>query len=173
MSKIGLFYGPLGGSVENVAKKILKVLGEDTVDIIPVQSATAADVNKYQNVIFGISTIGSHTWQRETPSKDWDGFIQELNHIDYSNKVIALYGLGDHITYALHFVDSLGVLGGMLIENGARIIGQTPTDEYDFKDSDAVIDGEFIGLPLDEDFESDKTDERVKNWLDRILPLFD
>lgn len=173
MSKIGLFYGPMGGSVENVAKKILKVLGEDKVDVRPIRDTSAADVNKYQKVIFGISTIGSHTWQRETPSKDWDGFIHELDHIDYSNKTIALYGLGDHITYALHFVDSLGVLGGVLIEKGAHIIGQTSTDDYDFKDSEAVIDGKFIGLPLDEDYESDKTDERIKNWLDRILPLFE
>lgn len=173
MNKIGLFYGPKGGSVEKVARKLVKLIGEDKVDISPVMDATASDVNEYSNVIFGISTIGSHTWQRETPSKDWDGFLPELDRIDYSNKSIALYGLGDHLTYALHFVDSLGVLGKLLMDKGAKIIGQTSPDDYDFKDSDALINGEFIGLPLDEDYESDKTDERLQNWLDRVLPLFE
>ncbi len=173
MNKIGLFYGPVGGSVEKVAKKLVKMIGEDKVDIIPVRDASAADVNKYSKVIFGISTIGSHTWQKETPSKDWDGFLQELDHIDYNNKSIALYGLGDHLTYALHFVDSLGVLGKLLMDKGAKIIGQTSPEDYDFKDSDALINGEFIGLPLDEDYESDKTDERLQNWLNKILPLFE
>ena len=31
-------------------------------------------------------------------------------------------------------------------------------------------DGKFIGLPLDEDYEADKTDVRIEEWLERIVP---
>ena len=31
-----------------------------------------------------------------------------------------------------------------------------------------MIDGEFVGLPLDEINESDMTDQRIDTWLDSI-----
>ena len=172
MNKIGLFYGPMDGSVAKVARIIADTLGSDKLDLVPVRTASNEDLNKYKNIIFGISTIGSHTWARETPSKDWDGFLPELDKIEYSGKTFALYGLGDHVTYALHFVDSLGILGGKLLDHNARIIGQCSPSDYDFKESEAIINGEFIGLPLDEDYEAEKTEKRIQNWLDRILKEF-
>lgn len=172
MNKIGLFYGPMDGSVAKVARIIADTLGSDKLDLIPVRTADAMDLDRYKNIIFGISTIGSHTWATATPNKDWDEFLPELNKINYSDKTFALYGLGDHVTYALHFVDSLGVLGTLLMEHNAKIVGQTSTKGYDFQDSEAIFDGKFIGLPLDEDYESDKTEERIRNWLDDIMQEF-
>ncbi len=172
MNKIGLFYGPQKGSVETIAFKIEKMLGADMVDLVPVNSASAKDVEAYTNIIFGISTIGSHVWARQTPSADWDNFLPELEKINYTNKVVALYGLGDSVTYTLHFVDSLGILGKKLLGLGANIVGRCPVTDYDFEDSEAVIDGEFIGLPLDEDFEPEKSETRIKSWLDGILSEF-
>ena len=91
MSKIGLFYGPMDGSVAKVARIIADKLGSEKLDLIPVRSATSEDVNKYENIIFGISTIGSHTWARETPSKDWDEFLPELDKINYNGKIYPAY----------------------------------------------------------------------------------
>ena len=170
MSKIGLFYGPTKGSVENVAFKIVKMVGADRIDLVPVHSATFKDLNAYESIIFGISTLGRHTWSSEMPSSDWDDFLPELDKMDYKGKTFAMYGLGDHVTYAHHFVDALGVLADKIKKHKGRIIGQCPTDDYEFVESEAVIDGSFVGLPLDEDFEPEKTDGRIKQWLDRILP---
>ena len=39
-----------------------------------------------------------------------------------------------------------------------------------FDDSEAVIDGKFIGLPLDDINEDDKTDTRIEGWLAAITP---
>ena len=172
MNKIGLFYGPAGGSVEKIAHKVLDILGEDKVDVIHVQNADASDFNNYKYIIMGISTIGAHTWNQDTPSKDWDWFVNELNKVDYSNKTFALYGLGDHITYARHSGDSLGILGKELLSHGAKIIGQCDPAGYEFIDSEAVIDGQFIGLPLDEDFAPDETDARLGKWLDTLIKEF-
>ena len=44
------------------------------------------------------------------------------------------------------------------------------TDGYTFGDSEAVIDGKFIGLPLDDINEEDKTDTRIKAWIAAISP---
>ena len=42
-----------------------------------------------------------------------------------------------------------------------------------YEDSTAVIDDFFVGLPLDEDFEPEKTDSRISKWLDMVLPEFE
>jgi flavodoxin I len=34
------------------------------------------------------------------------------------------------------------------------------------------MDGKFMGLPVDEDFEPELTDERVENWVQQIRPHF-
>ena len=41
---------------------------------------------------------------------------------------------------------------------------------YTFDDSEAVIDGKFIGLPLDDINEDDKTETRIEAWLAQITP---
>ncbi len=171
MEKIGLFYGPERGSVEKVARMIKDRL-KDQVDLILVKNSTAKDLEKYRNIIFGISTVGTETWAMENPSDDWARFMPELGKVNHQGKTYAIYGLGDHLTYANHFVDAMGVLGKELLRLGARIVGQVPVVEYEFGDSEAVIDDHFIGLPLDEDYESEKTPERLDKWLDNILKEF-
>ncbi len=172
MNKIGLFYGPQGGSVEKVAKMIKERLG-DRVDLIPVEGATAADINKYENIIFGLSTVGADSWTMDHTSDPWAGIIKDLDKVEYLGKTFALYGLGNQVMYPNHFVDAMGVLGRELLRHGARIVGQVPVADYDYEASEAVIDNHFIGLPLDEDTEPKKTPERLDKWLTGILKEFD
>ena len=46
------------------------------------------------------------------------------------------------------------------MKNGAVLVGPVDTEGYEYEESEAVVDGKFIGLPLDEDFEPEMTDER-------------
>jgi flavodoxin len=48
--------------------------------------------------------------------------------------------------------------------------GAVETDGYTFDDSEAVIDGKFIGLPLDDINEDDQTDTRIEAWIAQISP---
>ncbi|MEE4198079.1 MAG: flavodoxin [Bacteroidales bacterium] len=172
MKKIGLFYGPLGGSTERVAKKVASALGNENVDLIPVKDAKASDVEKYENIIFGMSTIGKETWESDKPANDWDIFLPELEKIVYSDKKIAMFGLGDQVTYDLHFVDALGIVAEIILPKGAQVIGRVDTEGYDFRESRALYDGQFIGLPVNEDFEPELTDQRVNGWVEKIKPEF-
>jgi flavodoxin I len=58
------------------------------------------------------------------------------------------------------------------MNNGAELTGKVPTDGYEFEESEAVMDGKFMGLPLDEDFEPELTDERISGWIELIRPAF-
>ncbi len=172
MEKIGLFYGPEGGSTEKVAKKIAEAIGGTQVDLIPVKDQKATDLAAYDNLIFGISTIGKETWKSDEAPNDWDVFMPELEEADLNGKVVAMFGLGDHLKYALHFVDAMGILAEKLKNKNVTIVGQCDTDDYQFEESQAIVDGKFIGLPIDEDYEADKTDDRVHNWVANITKAF-
>ena len=49
-----------------------------------------------------------------------------------------------------------------------KMIGKVPTSGYTYDDSKSVIDGKFCGLPIDEDNESELTDERLSQWVQQI-----
>ncbi len=55
------------------------------------------------------------------------------------------------------------------IERGAAPVGGWLTDGYDFSASTAVIDGVFVGLPIDEMNQPELTHERVAAWCAWVL----
>ncbi len=172
MSKIAIFFGPLKGAVNRVADKIKDAIGEDKVVMVPVKDATVADLEKYDKIIFGISTVGKETWHSTYSNVDWAEFLPEISKTRYEGKTIAVFGLGDHVTYTATFVDHIGLLAHELMENGAELVGKVPADDYEFEGSDALEDGKFLGLPVDEDFEPELTDKRVEKWVAQIKPAF-
>jgi flavodoxin I len=172
MSKIGLFFGPLKGSVHRVAEKVKTALGEQNVELISVNDAGVADLEKYDLIIFGISTVGKETWDSNYSNTDWSKFFPNISKVDYSGKTVAIFGLGDHVTYSSYFVNAMGVLAKELLKNGATIVGKVDPSSYEFDDSESIIDGMFIGLPIDEDFQPELTDERISSWINSIKPAF-
>ena len=172
MERIAIFFGPLNGSVHRIAKLVASKIGAEKVDLIHIASATAADLDKYTKIIFGISTIGKDTWQQKFDNTDWSHFFPVVTSFDFTGKRVAIFGLGDHITYAYHFVDSMGLLGKAIRNQGGEIFGKVSTDGYTFQDSEAIVEGKFIGLPVDEDFESELTEERVSAWIESLMKEF-
>jgi flavodoxin I len=172
MSKIGLFFGPLKGSVHRVAEKIKASLGEQNVEMISVNEASISDLEKYNLLIFGISTVGKETWDSNYSNTDWSKFFPNISKVDFSGKTVAIFGLGDHVTYSSHFVNAMGVLAKDLMKSGATVVGKVDPSGYEFDDSEAVMDGMFVGLPIDEDFEPELTDERIANWVKSLKPAF-
>jgi flavodoxin I len=172
MDKIAIFFGPLNGSVHRIAKLVASKIGDDKVDLVHIAAASATDLEKYTRIIFGISTIGKDTWQQKFDNNDWSKFFPVVTTYDFTGKRVAIFGLGDHITYAYHFVDSMGLLGKAVRKQGGELFGATSTEGYTFQDSEAISEGKFIGLPVDEDFESELTEERVTVWVNSLLKEF-
>jgi flavodoxin I len=172
MSKIGIFFGPVNGAVNRVADKIKNAIGEENVEMVPVKSATAADIEKFDKIIFGISTVGNETWHNTYSNNDWAKFLPEVEKVNFEGKTLAIFGLGDHVTYSSTFVDHIGLLASKIKKNSGILVGQVDSDGYEFDESKALEDGKFLGLPIDEDFEPELTDVRVTNWVARIRPDF-
>lgn len=172
MNKIALVYGPTGGSTEKVAKLITEKIGTDHIDLIPVKEFSSEKWMTYDHLICGTATIGDDTWDQNFRKDDWSNFFPNLLNLDLKHQTIACFGLGDHITYSAHFVDGLGKLVKRLEDQGAKTVGKVDIKDYEFSHSEAVVENQFVGLPIDEDFESEKTEERVLNWLSTIQPYF-
>ena len=58
------------------------------------------------------------------------------------------------------------------MEKGGTLIGRWPTDGYEFDESLALDNGEFLGLGLDNDNQEDETEERLLIWAELIREEF-
>lgn len=172
MNKVAIFYGPEGGNTEKVAKMVAEEFGQDKAILIPVKDATELDLEPYSTIIFGGPTVGTHTWRDDHSNNDWDLFLARLVDVRLEDKTCAIFGLGDHVSYSHHFVDDIGVMAERLEGSGARLVGFVPVDDYDFEESQAQRGDIFLGLPLDEDFEQEKTRERVAKWVIQLRKEF-
>ena len=155
-------YGSSTGTCEAIAEKIAQKLGCDAIN---VQDMTASTVSENQNLILGTSTWGAGELQ-----DDWYDGLKVLQGADLTGKTIALFGCGDCESYGDTFVGGIGELYNGIKASGARFIGAVSTDGYTFDDSEAIVDGKFIGLPLDDVNEDDKTDTRIEAWVAEISP---
>ncbi len=167
--KIGLFYGSDTGRTTAVAEQIKENLGDrldiDTYDVVDFNQS---DIEKYDYLIIGLST-----WYDGELQSDWDNNFLDFSKIDFSNKTIALYGLGDQIVYCEYFIDGVGILGKQIIEAKCSLIGKWSTEGYLHTDSIAELEeGEFCGLAIDEDTQEEMTAERIITWCEQIYNEF-
>ena len=166
MAKIGLFYDTDTGNTRKVAKLIKQQFAEDEIELKAVAKLEVADFDKYSAFILGTPTLG----EGELPD-NWNELLPQLDGLNFSGKTIALYGLGDQEEYGHEFVDGMGILYEKFEELGASFIGAWPTEGYKYTVSRAELEkGEFVGLVLDQDNQSDLTKERVESWIAQIKP---
>ncbi len=174
MNKIGLFYAPEKGSTDRVAHKFAEIAGVEKFDLTLVDENTLASaLDNYEHIIFALSTVGRDSWSSDYSKIGWDFLLPKLESYDFTNKTVAIIGLGNHILYANSFVDSMGVLAKVVIEQGANLVGKCSTDNYEFGDSEAVENDVFLGLPIDEDNDEELTEERLTNWWSEIKNHFE
>ena len=173
MSKTAIFFSPVGGNVNRVAKMLGDLIGDDKVDIIPVKEATEEDVNKYDKIILAGSTVGTDHWDNEAVPDEWPGFFAMIKDFTLEKKKLAIVGLGNSFIYPSHFADGMAFLYDNLKKLNAEIFGEVGPEGYDFTESESINDdGLFCGLPIDEDNEPELTNERLENWISILEPDF-
>jgi len=99
---------------------------------------------------------------------DWYDFLAKIKKLDLSGKFVAIFGCGDSSSFSDTFCDAIGTIYTDLQDTGCTFIGNVATDGYSYDDSAAVIDGQFVGLPLDELNEDDQTESRLDSWIDSL-----
>lgn len=164
--KIGLFYGSSTCYTEIAAEKIQDVIGADIVELFNIKTEPLSKINNYDILIFGIST-----WDHGELQEDWAAIWDELESINITGKIVALYGLGDQQGYGEWFIDAVGLLHEQIQPQAPKFIGYWPIEGYQFSASKAVSADKqhFMGLALDEDSQYELSDQRIENWCLQIL----
>ena len=157
MSKTIVVYGSTTGTCESIAQTLGDQLG---AEVINVSDLTANQLAEADNIVLGTSTWGAGELQ-----DDWYDGVTVVKSANLSGKRVALFGCGDSASYSDTFCGGMKELYDAAVAAGATVVGAVPTDGYTFDDSDAVVDGQFVGLALDDVNEDDKTSERISAWL--------
>jgi flavodoxin I len=160
---IGIYYGSTTGATEEVAEIIQQHLNGHEVTMKAIADTDANDLTSHDLLILGTSTWGAGDLQ-----EDWEAFIPAMDNIDLSGKKTAIFGLGDQSGWADTFVDGMKILYDHLINIKADVIGSWEPDAYDYLESQAIVNGKFLGLALDQSNQADKTEERIAIWLKMI-----
>jgi len=163
MAKIGLFYGSTTGSTLKVAELIRDAFGSDKVDLVDVRRASPDDLKNYEVLIFGTST-----WHWGGLQDEWAIFEDQLTQQALAGKKVAFFGVGDQKRYPDHFVDAMGLLYDKVKPAGVPVVGRWPKDGYTYEASAAEVDGQLVGLALDEDNEPSLTPRRIQAWVQQL-----
>ena len=166
---IGLYYGSQTGKTDAVCAKIKSQLGDAVTDPKDV-SEIGGDPSQFQEMDGLICAIPTwNTGEEENRSGTaWDELLEKIGNLDLKDKPVAICGLGDAAGYAENYVDAMEELHRYFEKAGAKMVGYVSTDGYTFTASKSIIDGKFCGLPVDEDSESELTDERVNKWCSQL-----
>ena len=156
-----IFFASSTGNSEEIANKIASKLGD--IEVFDLAGTKIDKINEYDKLI-----LGGSTWGDGELNDDWEDAWGDFCKLDLSGKTIALFGLGDQESYSDEFCSAMGIIYEQIKSNNAKIVGFTSTDGYYHDSSKAQIENNFVGLVLDEDNQSDLTDERIENWVNDI-----
>ncbi len=157
--KTGIFYGSTTGTTREIAELIAQHLGVPAEDVHDVAKTAPSAIAPYDLLICGTSTWGNGEIQT-----DWMDFLDGLDMVDLKGRKIALFGTGDE-TMADTFCSGVGELYHRLRPTGAEFVGSYPANVYKFNHSAAIVDGQPVGLLLDQVNHPDLTAPRLDTWL--------
>ncbi|MEL6719317.1 MAG: flavodoxin domain-containing protein, partial [Bacteroidota bacterium] len=119
--KVGLFFGSDTGTTEAITQDFKELWNLTDLEVIEACDMKVEDYAPFNFIILGLPT-----WYDGDLQSDFEDFFDDFKTIDFTDKIVAMYGLGDQYGYAEYFVDGLGILGKVILENGGKIIGHWP-----------------------------------------------
>ena len=161
-----IFFATSTGKTEDIADRLKALLpGAEAKDVDSIDSIN--ELVDAEALICCVPTWNTGADEARSGTA-WDDYVQEIPSSDFAGKPIAIVGLGDSSGYSDFFCDAMEELYTAFLQSGAKMIGKVPTDSYTYDDSKSVIDGKFCGLAIDEDNESELTDQRLNDWVIQI-----
>jgi flavodoxin I len=167
MKKIGLFYSFNTNKTSQAARKISEEFEKGQIDHVNAESLTEKEFLSYENMILGVPTW----FDGELPNY-WDEFVPALEDLDLKGKTVALFGNGNQKGYPENFADGVGIMANLLESRGARLIGFTSAEGYEFESSQALRNNKFAGLALDFENQASQINGKIKKWVEQLKQEF-
>lgn len=161
-----IYFATTTGKTEDIAHRLAALLGSaSVVDVADVADSTAF-VND-QALICCLPTWNTGADDLRSGTA-WDSHLEAIEALPMNSKPVAILGLGDSSSYGDYFCDAMEELYRAFQKAGATMVGQVSTEGYSFSGSRSVVNGQFCGLPIDEDSEPDLTDQRLQRWAEQL-----
>ncbi len=167
MAKMGIFIGTAGFTSMKIADALVEAFDIDEDDVVNMEE----DFDEIDDMLeYDVLFLGSSTWGQGDPHFSWVDVLLDMEggDFDFSGKKVAFFGAGDCQKHAENFCSALGKLHKSFTAAGAEAVGFIPKELYTYEISLAEIDGKFCGCGIDEHNESDKTPERIEQWIDAL-----
>lgn len=164
---VAIVFGSTTMNTEFVSQRIAATFGGGRADLHNVRDVSLDLFTERSALVLVSSTWGSGDLQ-----DDWESFFPRFQTVSLAGTTVGLVGVGDQENYPDTFCDGIAVLYAQVIAAGGKVVGFTDTTGYNFRTSRAVIDGRFMGLILDEDNQADLSDERIRDWVRDVSPMF-
>lgn len=147
----------------------------EPIDIDTLDSGSLKDVfNEHNSLI-----VGTPTWNTNADTfrsgTGWDDLyydkLPDLKSI-LEGKKVAVFGLGDQISYGENYADATGELYSVFESLGCDMVpyAHTSQDGYDHETSKSILPDSdlFCGLLLDQINQDDLTDDRISSWIEKL-----
>ena len=167
MKKIAIIYSFNTVKTSKIAEQIKENFGEENVEMVNAEDIRSEKFMEFENYILGVPTW----FDGELPNY-WDEFVPDLEDMDLNGKCFALFGLGDQKKYSENFIDGVGIMAELLLENKAKLVGFTSTKGYSFESSRALEGDKFMGLAIDYENQGSNNKERVAAWVEQLKGEF-
>ena len=161
-----IVYASATGHTENIAERLHQLIPKSELKDLDYIDHTK-ELAESKALICCIPTWNTGADEQRSGTS-WDQHIDNIPATDFSGKIVAIVGLGDSAAFSKYFCDAMEELYTAFHKAGAKMIGHVETDGYIFDSSKSVINGKFCGLPIDEDNESEKTEDRLVEWSAQI-----
>jgi len=143
-------------------------VASEPIEIDEVQGSVAEQFSKFDALV-----VGTPTWNTgadmERSGTGWDEiYYSEMQDLNIAGKKVAVFGLGDSISYAENYADATGELHDVFEKLGCKMIGYTSQEGYEHEDSKSIRGDQFCGLLLDAENFEDLTEGRVQNWVAKL-----
>lgn len=159
---IAILYGSSTGRTEEVADELQKLLpGSKVFDV--------CDFPMDETPQYELLILGTSTWGIGEVQESWKLMGDELAAADLGGTALAFFGLGDQKSFPESFLGGLAKLHDRLAPLGQRTLGRFTDPGFTFESCEAFRNGVFVGLALDEDNQSSKTEDRIKRWTAQLL----
>jgi flavodoxin I len=91
-----------------------------------------------------------------------------MQDLKLEGKKVAVFGMGDSISYAENYADGTGELHDIFQDLGCTMLGFTSQEGYEHEESKAARGDQFCGLLLDNVNFEELTEGRVEAWVAQL-----
>ena len=175
MAAVGIFFGTSTGNTQSAADAIFEAFGSDVaaepVDVDTLDEGQVAQAFSEHDAL----VVGTPTWNTgadtERSGTGWDELyytkLPELKSA-LEGKKVAVFGLGDQVSYAENYADATGELFDVFESLGCTMLGSWSQDGYEHEASKSIRGEKFCGLLLDYVNQEELNDERVQTWVAQL-----